>query len=199
MSEQQAKPVKLADHLASKALKAVRLPKKQEEERLIRGFLSRIGVENYELAPRERPDFLVSANGGVRIACEVARYFSDEGPRGSVERRFFRLWTDFALSLRERLSEEHLDHLYGAVHFREPKRTKIPEPKMFVEEVVRALHSHRHGGVISVFDPETFPLLAIHVVQISVRDTSPERGILCGAGISNRDRLNRRRIAYGSK
>lgn len=171
-------PIKLEDHLASKALNINWKLKKQDEEEVIRGFLSRIGLTEPGLESRERPDFLVDARGRVRIACEVARYFSDEGSRGSIERRFFRLWTDFALSLKRRLSEEGMGHMYGAIHFRDANRIEIPPEKAFMEEIIRALRSPYHGEVVGAFEPANFPILASTVDHICVRDTSPECGIL---------------------
>jgi hypothetical protein len=178
MSRQAKKTLKFENHVASKALNIIPKPKKQDEEQVIHGFLSRIGLKKVGVLPRERPDFLVLTNGGIKISSEITRYYSDGGKRGSIEQRFFRLWTDFAVALKKRLSAERLDHLYGTIHFREPNRKEIPESKAFIDEIVTALRSHRNRVVISGFDPANFPILARHVDHIYMEDTSPERGIL---------------------
>ncbi len=173
----EEKPVSLANHYASKVLRRSSEPKKQQEELVIRGFLGRLALSEFEIEARERPDFLVAQNSGAAIATELAHYFSDAGPSGSQDARFFRLWNDFALDLRTRLVDNGLDHLYGAIHFRDPNRAALPPTELFIGEIVRALRS-RDGNELRNFDPAIFPIMASVVDHVYVRDTSPEKGIL---------------------
>ena len=170
-----------AHELASKVLTPPR-PKKQAEEAVMRGFLTRLGFDHFAMALREQPDFTVtfaSDASRVRISCELTEYCGDPTEFGSIERRRFAIWTRFAERLRERLRREGLSHYYGAVFFQSNFCTCLAANEdALSEEIVQALRPLSGSTTLRAFDRTVYPVLAQHVGHVLVRDTSPDDGVL---------------------
>ena len=172
---------KFARNLASKVL-TPRRPKKEAEEAVMRGFLTRLGFGHFALALRERPDFTVTFESDaspVRISCELTTYCSDPTKFGSIQRRRFAMWTGFAERLRDRLRREGLSHYYGAIFFQSNFYTCVAANEdALSEEIVQALRPLSGSTTLRAFDRIVYPVMARHVDHVLVRDTSPEDGVL---------------------
>ncbi|HWA45141.1 MAG TPA: hypothetical protein VHA10_18110, partial [Hypericibacter adhaerens] len=172
----------LSKHLPSKVLPTSHLKKKEAETIVIGDFLRRLGLSQFSIEPRERPDFLVALSGRKEptpVACEITEYAADIGANGSMERRLFALWTSFAWKLRDRLLKEGFGRFYGAIHFQQQWRDKLPAADdIFIEEIVRALNQHDGTTQFALAMLRDCPTLKQHVAHITIRDTSPEEGVL---------------------
>ena len=175
----------LKDSLASKALPSFLQSKKESEKAIMQGFLERIGIQQFTLTERERPDFEISIpleNDHVTIACELTDFATDKKSYGSGDRRFQKLWLSFAEALRRRLQNEGLSHYYGAIHFKTPDRTKLPaKNEVLIEEIVQAVkqcipHNQNNGSF--TIKPAGFPTLEQHIEHIYIKNTTPEHDIL---------------------
>lgn len=104
------------------------LRKKDREEHLVSGVLSRLGFEEFKLSLHEHPDVIVdfSRKGHrVRLACEVQEIHSDDTSAGSKLRQFRGRWISimeevFALmgsdgTLIPYCVVEFLDHSYDCL------------------------------------------------------------------------------------
>ena len=151
----------------------------------MRGFLRRLELNNCTMTPRERPDFILNFKldefdaSPIRISCELTEYCAHHSEVGSIDRRLFAMWTDFAMRLRERLRREGLSRYYGAIHFQNPDRNRLPAcEEGLIEEIVSVLRQTSGSTTLVTCDSDCFPMLAQHVEKIFLQDTSPEDGIL---------------------
>lgn len=160
---------------------------KEQERKIVAGFLARLKLTHYELRPGERPDFMISfGNGVLLVGCELTLFNNDfaSGQQniGSPERRFHSLWNYFAKILRRRLDEGggHLPYLYGAVFFKSPGLDLFDQfdSQQLVEEIVEAVKKTHGGSTLDSFDSRQFPLLSTFVDHLYLRDCRPETGLL---------------------
>ncbi len=158
---------------------------KEQEIKVLHGFLKRLQLDHYEVIAGERPDFTVNfaLNGqNVSVGCEITYYFADKGSRGSAQARFVRQWKKFAKSLRVALDNEgqKYKHLYGAIHFNDPDFNIMDrfDNAAFISQIVFAVKHTRSKEHLSNFRKDVLPLLAEHVDHIYLRDTTPETGVL---------------------
>lgn len=181
----------LKDNLASSVFSKLYQSKKVAEKEIVQGFLERIGLQHviYVITERERPDFEVAIrleNENLVFACELTDFVSDSTYYGSRERRFWRLWVNFAEKLKLHLERNGLAQYYGAVHFKTPDRTNLPaKDEILIQELVQALKQSvaRHEIELSfTLNLTEYKTLDEHINHIYVRNTAPETGILWWCG-----------------
>src|SRR5207249_2813071 len=111
--------------------------KKAKETELLKGLFDRLGVGNYQIDPRESPDFRAIFTGSERtlaIGCEVTTLHSDNGNRGSPQRKEWEEWKRFARELRIQLDQRGHEHLYGVLFFRKPLQS-LPREQIIQERL----------------------------------------------------------------
>jgi hypothetical protein len=183
------KPLKEA--LASRTLYD-ELSGKEKEIDVLEGFLKRLQLAAHQIDSSERPDFFIHFNQDghqATIGCELTFYYSDSfqdtSKAGSAGARFFNQWKQFAKRLREVLDTtgSGLEHLYGAIFFREPGLDALDKLDIdrFLEEVVEVVVENSDVSNLSSieqFDVNKYPILFQNVKRINLRNTAPETGIL---------------------
>ncbi|MFA6414100.1 MAG: hypothetical protein WCW53_15565 [Syntrophales bacterium] len=158
---------------------------KEQERKVLLGFLKRLQLGYYEAIAGERPDFTLnfSFDGqAASIGCEITFYYADKGSRGSAQQRFVKQWKKFAKSLRAKLDEEGQEnkYLYGAIHFKNSDFTIMDrfDNDVFISQIVLAVRNRKNKQNIRRFERDVFSLLAEYVDHIYLMDTTPELGVL---------------------
>lgn len=158
---------------------------KEQERKVLLGFLKRLQLGYYEAIDGERPDFTLNFSSNAKktsIGCEITFFYADKGSRGSTQERFMKQWKKFAKSLRAELDKEGQEytHLYEAIHFKNPDFNIMDrfDNNDFVSQIVLAVKNRKNKEDLRHFEKDALPLLAEHVDHIYLRDTTPEPGVL---------------------
>jgi hypothetical protein len=169
--------------LASRVLYAP-LEGKEEERKIVEGFLERLQIDVVSISDFECPDFRIEARN-ASIDLELTTLSSDNTKKGSKEKKTFAKWRKIALQLCERLrrSNSELKSMYGSVFFRKPSSQVLFELNVgeFVEEIARWLEKWKPNisqEELGFFDPQCFPLLSVYVEHISLKYCPAEIDIL---------------------
>src|SRR5262249_48849891 len=152
------------------------LRKKDREEHLVSGVLSRLGFEEFKLSLHEHPDVIVdfSRKGHrVRLACEVQEIHSDDTSAGSKLRQFRGRWISimeevFALmgsdgTLIPYCVVEFLDHSYDCLG--------SASNASLVNDFLIAGKNLKTAQSIE-FPQAAMPILSALVKRISVRESN---------------------------
>ncbi len=94
--------------------------KKEFEERVMAGLLSRLGFEGSQLTRSERPDVvvdLVRAGTRLQMACEIQCLYADRSDRGSQLVRFRSRWISIMEEVADRLHRGGSRSPYCVVDF----------------------------------------------------------------------------------